>query len=88
MKQNASTGEQSGAPRRRWRPGQEQHPGPENQDQHTLSQPRASFPDQRPKNATSVPGALSDLEEGKRPPPPRQDSAPPAALLQDPSLCI
>ena len=35
-----------------------------------------------------------ELEEGKRPPPPRQESAsglykgPPAALLQDLSLCI
>ena len=38
-------------------------------------------------------GSQKDLEEGKRPTPPRQDSAsglykPPAALLQDPSLCI
>ena len=30
MKQNASTGAQSEAPRRNWRPGQEQHPGQEN----------------------------------------------------------
>ena len=44
MKQNASPGEQSEAPRRRWNPGHEQHPGPENQDsQHMLNQPRGSF---------------------------------------------
>ena len=43
---NASPGEQSEAPRRRWKPGQEQHPGPENQDsQHMLNQPRGSFSD-------------------------------------------
>ena len=46
MKQNASAGEQSEAPRRRWKPGPEQHPGPENQDsQHMLNQPRESFPE-------------------------------------------
>ena len=46
MKQNASPGEQSEAPRRRRKPGQEQHPGPENQDsQHMLNQPRMSFPE-------------------------------------------
>ena len=47
VKQNASPGEQSEAPRPRWKPGQEQHPGPENQDsQHMLKlkQPRGSFP--------------------------------------------
>ena len=44
MKQNASPGEQSEAPRPRWKPGQEQHPGPKNQDsQHILNQPRGSF---------------------------------------------
>ena len=46
VKQNASPGEQSEAPRPRWKPGQEQNPGPENQDsQHMLEQPRGSFPD-------------------------------------------
>ena len=41
MKQNASAGEQSEAPRRRWKPGLEQHSGPENQEsQHMLIQPR------------------------------------------------
>ena len=46
VKQNASPGEQSEAPRRRWKPGQEQHPGPENQDsQHMLKQPRGYFPE-------------------------------------------
>ena len=46
VKQNASPGEQSEAPRQRWKPGQEQNPGPENQDsQHMLEQPRGSFPD-------------------------------------------
>ena len=45
VKQNASPGEQSEAPRRRWKPGQEQNPGPENQDsQHMLEQPRGYFP--------------------------------------------
>ena len=44
MKQNARLGEQSEAPRRRWKPGQEQHPGPQNQDsQHMVNQPRGSF---------------------------------------------
>ena len=33
---NASPGEQAEAPRRRWKPGQEQHPGPENQDSTCL----------------------------------------------------
>ena len=43
---NASPGEQSEAPRRRRKPGQEQHPGAENQDsQHMLNQPRRSFPE-------------------------------------------
>ena len=46
MKQNASPGEQSEAPRRRWKPGQGQHPGPENQDsQHMIDQHRGSFPE-------------------------------------------
>ena len=46
MKQNASPREQSEAPRRRWKPGQEQHPEPQNQDsQHMLNQPRGSFPE-------------------------------------------
>ena len=46
VKQNASPGEQSEAPRSRWPPGQEQKPGPEGQDsQHMLEQPRGSFPD-------------------------------------------
>ena len=46
VKQNASLGEQSEAPRRRWKPGQEQNPRPENQDsQHMLEQPRGSFPE-------------------------------------------
>ena len=39
-------GEQSEAQRRRWKPGQEQHAGPENQDsQHMPNQPRGSFPE-------------------------------------------
>ena len=43
MKQNASPVAHSEAPRRRWRPGQEQHPGQANQDsRHMLSQPRGS----------------------------------------------
>ena len=38
MQQNASTGHQSEAPRRRWKPGLEQHAGLENQDsQHMLN---------------------------------------------------
>ena len=45
VKQNASPGEQSEAPRPRWKPGQEQNPGPENQDsQHMLEQPRGKTP--------------------------------------------
>ena len=48
VKQNASPGEQSEAPRPRRKPGQEQNPGPENQDsQHMLEQPRGHFPEQR-----------------------------------------
>ena len=46
VKQNASPGDQSEAPRPRWKPGQKQNPGPENQDnQHMLEQPRGYFPD-------------------------------------------
>ena len=46
MKQNASPGELSEALRRRWKPEQEQHQGPENQDsQHMLAQPRGSLPE-------------------------------------------
>ena len=45
VKQNASPGEHTEAPRPRWKPGQEQNPGPENQDnQHMLEQPRGHFP--------------------------------------------
>ena len=46
MKQNTSPGEQSEAPRRRRKPGQEQNPAPENQDsQHMLERPRGHFPE-------------------------------------------
>ena len=46
VKQNASPGEQSEGPRPRWKPGQEQNPGPENQDnQHMPEQPRGYFPE-------------------------------------------
>ena len=46
VKQNASPGQQSEAPRPRWKLGQEQNPGPENQDsQHMLEQPRGYVPD-------------------------------------------
>ena len=46
VKPNASPGQQSEAPRPRWKPGPEQNPGPENQDsQHMLEQPRGYFPD-------------------------------------------
>ena len=52
LKQNASPGEQSEALRRRWKPGQEQNPGPENRDsQHMLEQPRGYFPDENQGNA-------------------------------------
>ena len=45
VKQNASPKQQFEAPRPRWKLGQEQRPGPENQDsQHMLKQPRGSFP--------------------------------------------
>ena len=44
MKLNASPGEPSEAPKRRWNPGQEWRPGPENRDsQHMLNQSRWSF---------------------------------------------
>ena len=44
--QNASPGEQPEVPRRRWKPGQEQHQGPQNQDsQHMLNQPKGSHPE-------------------------------------------
>ena len=46
IKQNANSGEQSEAPRRSWKPGPEQRPGPENEDsQHMLNQPKGSFPE-------------------------------------------
>ena len=51
-KQNASPEEQleSEAPRPRWKLGQEQNPGPENQDsQHMLEHPRGYFADKNPK---------------------------------------
>ena len=45
-RQNASPEEQPEAPRPRWKLGQQQNPGPENQDsQHMLEQPRWSFPE-------------------------------------------
>ena len=48
VKQIAGPGEQSEAPRRRQKPGQEQNPGPENQDsQHMPEQPRGHFPEIR-----------------------------------------
>ena len=48
MKQNASAGERSEAPRRRWKPGLEQHPGAENHDiEHMLKQPGGSFPEKK-----------------------------------------
>ena len=51
VQQNASPGEQSEAPRPRWKPGQEQNPGPENQDsQHMLEQPRRYFPEKHSKH--------------------------------------
>ena len=55
VKQNASPGTQSEAPRRRWRPGQEQHPERENQDsQHVLNQPRGSFPETNEKKEIQI----------------------------------
>ena len=49
VKQNASPGEQSEAARPRRKPGQEQNPGPENQDsQHMLEQPGGHFPEYGP----------------------------------------
>ena len=48
VKQNARPGDQSEVPRPRWKQGQEQNPGPENQDnQHMLEQPRGYFPEFR-----------------------------------------
>ena len=48
VKQNASPEAQSEAPRRGWKPGPGQNPGPENQDsQHMLEQPRGSFPEDK-----------------------------------------
>ena len=50
VKQNARPGEQSRGSETKWKPGQEQNPGPENQDsQHMLEQPRGPFPDVRQK---------------------------------------
>ena len=55
LKQQASPGEQSEAPRRRRKPGQEQNPGPENQDsQHILEQPRGYFPDSCERSCTRL----------------------------------
>ena len=45
MKQNASSGRESEAPRRSWGLGHQRHWGPENQaSQHIPIQPRVSFP--------------------------------------------
>ena len=70
MKQNASPEQQSEAPRRRWKPGQEQHPGPPKPgQQHMLNQPRGSFPDKKRENwhqhLVQSFGAISALIEGK-----------------------
>ena len=60
IKQNASPGDDSEAPKRRWKPRKEQHPGPGNQDsQHMLNQPRGSFPDLQRKKANSLVPAVS-----------------------------
>ena len=60
VKQDASPGEQSEAPRPRWKPGQEQNPGPENQEsQHMLEQPRGYFPE------------IGPFPAARKPPPPR-----------------
>ena len=54
VKQNARPGDQSEAPRPRWKPGQEQNPAPGNQDsQHMREQPRGSFPDTWPSEASA-----------------------------------
>ena len=65
VKHNASPGEQSEAPRPRWKPLQQQNPGPENQDgQHMLEQPRGSFSDKSPKNNLGgVVAPLGSLEK-------------------------
>ena len=48
MKQNASPEQQSEAPRRRWKPGQEQHPGPPKPGQSAHAEStQGSFPDKR-----------------------------------------
>ena len=53
MKQNASPGAQSEAPRRRWKPGRGQHSRPKNRDsQHMLNQPRGSCPDKTIRRTT------------------------------------
>ena len=60
VKQNSSPGEQ--APRPRWKPAQEQNPGPENQDsQHMLNQPRGFFPNQ-PRGSFSEKKSLGYFE--------------------------
>ena len=57
VKQNASAGEQSEAPGPRWKPGQEQNPGPENQaSQYMLEQPRGYFPELRGRRPRRRPG--------------------------------
>ena len=65
VKQNASPGDQSEAPRPRWKPGQEQNPGPENQDsQHMLEQPRGYVPENRKeKKSTLCEDMMQVLEE-------------------------
>ena len=55
IKQHASPREQSEGPRPKWKPGQEQNPGPENQDnQHMLEQPRGSCPERHDKKNLKV----------------------------------
>ena len=62
-KQNAGLGEHSEALTQRWKPGQEQHPGPENQDsQHMLNQPSGSFPDQNSPQKRGVWWVAGSLE--------------------------
>ena len=66
VKQNASPGEQSEGPRRRWKPGQEQNSGPENQDsQHMLEQPRGYFPEYL-KLPTKEMGEIDAIFDAKR----------------------
>ena len=56
VKQKASPGEQSEAPRPRWKQGQKQNLGPENQDsQHMLEQPRGYFPDKDDSSSPPFP---------------------------------